>query len=350
MDLGTNQRLITGANGWLGKTLIHSLINGINNCAGIQKPQKNLVIKCLVLPGEDVKLISSLSENVKIFTGDITNQEDCDYFTSKSANSILIHCAGIIHPPNVKHFFDINVGGAKNIINSSIKNKIKKIIAISSNSPCGTNLTNEHIFDENNDYNPYLNYGKSKMLMEKLVKRSYDDGKINTVIIRPPWFYGPYQPDRQNRFYKMIRTGKVPIVGSGDYKRSMACTINISQAIIRAAISEKANGQTYWIADKKPYTFNQIITTIRNVMSEEFGIKCVEKKIKLPYFTSELAYFADVIIQKLGLYNQEIHVLSEMNKTIACSINKAMVEINYYPQIDLYEGTYLSLKSSLKKA
>ena len=41
------------------------------------------------------------------------------------------------------------------------------------------------------------------------------------MIIRPPWFYGPNQPNRQTKFYKMIRDGKVPIVGSGDNKRSM---------------------------------------------------------------------------------------------------------------------------------
>ncbi len=347
MDLGTKKILITGANGWLGKTLIDSLINGIKNCEGLKKPQRNLIIKCLVLPGEDVKIISNISKNVKIFTGDITNQEDCDYFTSNSENSILIHCAGIIHPSRTQHFFDINVDGTKNIINSSVKNKIKKIIAVSSNSPCGTNPINEHLFDENSDYNPYLNYGKSKMLMEKLVKKSFEEGKVNTVIIRPPWFYGPYQPSRQDRFYKMIRNGKVPIVGNGNNKRSMACTINISQAIIRAAIEDKANGETYWIADKNPYTFNQIISTIRKVMSQEFGFQCIEKEINLPHFTSELAYFADAFIQKLGIYNKEIHVLSEMNKTIACSINKAMSEINYNPQIDLYEGTYLSLRSSM---
>jgi nucleoside-diphosphate-sugar epimerase len=347
MDFGTNQILITGANGWLGKTLIHCLINGMKNCKGLQKPQKKLEIKCLVLPSEDAKLISSLSDNVKIIYGDITKLEDCDYFTSKSENSILVHCAGIIHPPSVKHFFDINVGGTKNILDASVKNKVRKIIAISSNSPFGSNPTNEHRFDENNDYNPYLNYGKSKMLMEKLVKKSFNEGKINTVIIRPPWFYGPYQPSRQDRFYNMIRNGKVPVVGDGNNKRSMACTINISQAIIRAAIERKANGEAYWIADKNPYTFNQIISTIRKVMSHEFGLQCIDKIIKLPNFTSNLAYFSDVTMQKLGIYNKEIHVLSEMNKTIACSISKAESDINYNPQIDLYEGTYLSLSSSM---
>jgi len=28
-------------------------------------------------------------------------------------------------------------------------------------------------------------------------------GNIETVIIRPPWFYGPYQPPRQTLFFRM---------------------------------------------------------------------------------------------------------------------------------------------------
>ena len=32
MEFGTNNILITGANGWLGRNLIHCLINGIKDC------------------------------------------------------------------------------------------------------------------------------------------------------------------------------------------------------------------------------------------------------------------------------------------------------------------------------
>ena len=38
---------------------------------------------------------------------------------------------------------------------------------------------------------------------------------------------------------------------------------------------------------------------------------------------SEAALGIDWTLQKLGLYHQKFHVLSEMNKTIACSIDKA---------------------------
>jgi nucleoside-diphosphate-sugar epimerase len=45
----------------------------------------------------------------------------------------------------------------------------------------------------------------------------------------------------------------------------------------------------------------------------------------------------------MGLYHQKIHVLSEMNKTIACSIDKARRELGYAPVVELEEGMRRSL-------
>ena len=60
-------------------------------------------------------------------------------------------------------------------------------------------------------------------------------GRLETVIVRPPWFYGPYQPPRQSLFFRMIRDGKAPIVGDGNNLRSMAYIDNLSQGLILAA-------------------------------------------------------------------------------------------------------------------
>jgi hypothetical protein len=32
-------------------------------------------------------------------------------------------------------------------------------------------------------------------------------------IVRPPWFYGPFQPPRQTTFFRMVRNGKFPVIG-----------------------------------------------------------------------------------------------------------------------------------------
>ena len=52
----------------------------------------------------------------------------------------------------------------------------------------------------------------------------------------------------------------------------------------------------------------------------------------------------DLTLQSLGLYHQKFHVLSEMNKNIACTIGKAEKELGYDPKIALEEGMRRSLR------
>jgi len=141
----------------------------------------------------------------------------------------------------------------------------------------------------------------------------------------------------------MIRDGKIPIVGRGENKRSMVYIDNLCQALMLAATTEMASGQTYWIADERPYTMNEVIDTVERLLEGEFGEKCAHDRLRLPGFTSQLAWLCDWTLQRLGMYHQKIHVLSEMNKTIACSIEKAKKELGYIPMVGLEEGMRRSI-------
>src|SRR5262249_35862999 len=158
---------------------------------------------------------------------------------------------------------------------------------------------------------------------EQCVHRLQSQGQIETVIIRPPWFYGPYQPPRQTRFFRMIRDGKMPLVGRGYNRRSMAYIDNIVQGLLLAAEADRAIGETYWIADARPYAMTEIIETVECLLEQEFGQKCAHRRLRLPRWTGDVARLADGLVQMAGRYNQSVHVLSEMNGSIACSIRKA---------------------------
>jgi len=45
-----------------------------------------------------------------------------------------------------------------------------------------------------------------------------------------------------------------------------------------------------------------------------------------------------------GIYQQKVHVLSEMNKTIACTVAKAERELGYDPKVELEEGMRRSIR------
>ena len=79
-------------------------------------------------------------------------------------------------------------------------------------------------------------------------------------------------------------------------------------------------------------------------LEKEFGHVCKHKRMRLPGMASDIAWLADKTLQGLGLYHQKIHVLSEMNKTIACSVARAERELGYKPTIALEEGMRRSLK------
>src|SRR5260221_1139261 len=88
---------------------------------------------------------------------------------------------------------------------------------------------------------------------------------------------------------------------------------------------------------------NQVVNAVERLLEGEFGHKCAHKRMRLPGIASEIALMADATLQALGLYPQKIHVLSEMNKTIACSVARAEAEFGYQPGVGLEEGIRRSL-------
>ncbi len=337
--------LITGAPGWLGTRLARVLAEKINVFGSMYYDFTDRKVRCLVLSGENSAALNTMPGNVEQVPGDLRDAESLVPFFEESEGATVFHCAGMIHPAlRVKQFYDVNVQGTRNIIVAAQKSGIKRFVHVSSNSPLGCNPSRDHLFDESSPYNPYMNYGKTKKSAEDIVNEAGQSGRMETVIIRPPWFYGPDQPPRQTLFFKMIRDGKGPIVGDGDNKRSMAYVDNICQGLLLCESAEKANGQTYWIADERPYTMNEIMDTIERLLEDEFNQKCAHKRMRLPSIAGDIAQLVDWSLQSVGFYNQKIHVLSEMNKTIACSIKKAQSELGYQPQISLEEGMRRSLQ------
>jgi nucleoside-diphosphate-sugar epimerase len=88
----------------------------------------------------------------------------------------------------------------------------------------------------------------------------------------------------------------------------------------------------------------EIVDTVERLLETEFGQPCAHRRRRLPGLVAELAWLADKSLQSMGLYQQKIHVLSEMNRSIACSVATARRELGYRPAIALEEGMRRSLR------
>lgn len=345
ISLNTPLVLLTGAGGWLGGRIAAALTTGLPETR--LRATGDFRVKALVLPGEDVSQLRE--QGVEIVTGDIRDMDTVRAFVAGAEGAVLIHMAGVIHPKTVAQFEAINTQGTINLLTVAQKVGVRRAIIMSSNSPIGCNPHPDHRFTEESPYNPYMGYGRSKMLMEKALRAEIAAGSpTEIVIVRAPWFYGPNQPPRQTLFFKMIKNGKFPIVGSGRNRRSMGYTDNLAQGILLATAHKNAAGEIFWLADETPYTMNEIVETVGKILRQDFGMTVKPNKVRLPNIAAEVATVVDATLQYAGLYHQKIHVLSETNKTIACDVTKATKLLGYAPKISLREGMRLSVESCLK--
>jgi len=337
------QIVITGAGGWLGTSLLHAVCHGLPDYPGSQAPEGSSV-RAFYLDGETPADMSDSGMAVTAVVGDLRNTADCDALLAGTDNAVVYHTAGIIHPnKKVSEFYEINVKAALNMIRAAKEHNARRVVLVSSNSPIGCNPHPEHRFDEDSPYNPYQHYGKSKKIMEESARKLADELGIELVIIRPPWFYGPHQPPRQTLFFTMIKDGGGPLVGNGLNQRSMVYVDNLAHGLLLAGRVPAAAGNTYWIADAEPYEMATILDTIEAVLENDFEFEVKHKRLKLPSIAADVAYYVDAAIQSTGMYHQKIHVLSEMNKNIACSIDKARNELGYEPKVALQEGMKRSI-------
>jgi nucleoside-diphosphate-sugar epimerase len=128
----------------------------------------------------------------------------------------------------------------------------------------------------------------------------------------------------------------------------MAYIDNLVQGILLAGTHPRAANEIFWIADETPYSMNQIIETVGHVLHKDFGIEVKAIRMRLPGIVGDAATLADRLLQAFGVYDQNIHVLSEMNKTIACSIDKAKRLLDYAPTVELEEGMRRSIQWCLE--
>jgi nucleoside-diphosphate-sugar epimerase len=335
--------LVTGAPGWLGNRLLHYLQGSHPDYPEDAERPSFGGIRCLVLPGEAGRL-RQVAPEAEAVEGDVRDAAAVGRFCAGAEGATVFHLAGVIHPNRVRELYEINAEGTRHVVAAATAAGARRLIGISSNSPIGASRDPGTVFDETSPYRPYLAYGESKKLMEDAFNAAARNGGPETVILRPCWFYGPDQPPRQTTFFQMIKDGKAPIVGDGECRRSMSYVDNTALGLLLAAARPQAAGETYWIADERPYSMNEIVETVESVLEQDFGMSVAHDRMRLPSVASEVAYAVDKTLQRAGLYQQKVHVLSEMNKTIACSVRKAREELGYRPSIELREGMRRSVE------
>ena len=232
--------IITGATGFIGKRLV-------------QKIDKKNKIIAFAMNSSNVDYLKKAG--IEIRYGNLLDKNSV--FNSIKGGDIVIHLA----TSNKQGNEGGNILGTKNLIDSCKKNKVKKIIFISSMA------TKRKYLD---------GYGKTKLEIEKMIKSS----GLKYVILIPTVIYSE---DNLSLIGKSLKFPFIiPVIGSGKYKLNPVHIEDVTQSIVNVLNNKKAEGKEYDIAGAENISYNKII----EICKKKFKIK--KRVFHIPIFLAVL--------------------------------------------------------------
>jgi len=179
---------------------------------------------------------------------------------------------------------------------------------------------------------PLSHYGRSKYEAEQGLFKLHEPGVFDVVIARPCMFYGPPVPARHVDIFKRIQQGRLPMVGDGNYARSLSFIDDLVAGILLCLTHENAPGEIFNLCDERVYTTREVCEAMAAALN------VAPRFMRIPAFTSSLAYGVDCSLAALGFYSMPFHLLGEANWNVGCSNRKAVERLGYKTSVDIFEG------------
>ncbi len=178
--------------------------------------------------------------------------------------------------------YNNNLVGSINLINESVKHKIKCFVFTSSIAVYGAG---QLPMTEDTKPEPEDPYGISKYAVELDLQSAHEMFGLNYVIFRPHNVYGEYQNigDRYRNvigiFMNQVMQGKpLTIFGDGNQTRAFSYIKDVAPYIADSVDIPAAQNQVINIGADQEYTVNELARTIMEVMGLKAEIRHLEAR------------------------------------------------------------------------
>lgn len=286
----------------------------------------------------------------EVIPGDLDNREALRR-GCQSAETVF-HVAGRVGVWGPRReFFEVNVGGTRNIINACREAGVPRLVYTSSPSVVynGGDLAG---IDESAPLclHAPCGYPTSKVAAEREVLAAHGPS-LATVALRPHLVWGPGDKNVVPRVLALARTGRLKIIGSGRNKVDVTHISNVVDAHLLAesaletcnligykgSVRPGVGGKAYFITNGEPV----ILWDWINELLRGVGIPGITKRVPLP-----VAYAAGGLMEGLwrvlplkGEPPMTRFVAKEMATDHWFDISAARRDLAYHPLVTMADGT-----------
>ncbi len=235
--------LVTGASGFLGKHLVGALAKaGWAVRAAARNPEQvptRAQIERVALPD-----LSRPIEWAPLLDG-VTH---------------VLHLAGIAHAPGQLPddvYVRINADAVGELAEAAC-GKVERLVLMSS-VRAQAGLAADHVITEADTPQPTDAYGRAKLAAEGLLQES----GAGFTVLRPAVVYGKGVKGNIASLASLAQTPMPLPFGGLDNKRSLLAIENLASAVDLALTSQRAEGETFLVADPEPITIAEMVTAMR---------------------------------------------------------------------------------------
>lgn len=315
--------LVTGATGFLGSHVAEQLsVRG----------QK---VRALVRGSSDTSFLKAL-DRVEFVEGSIG--EPATLAAAVTGVDAVIHVAGVGEAKRPEVFHETNAVGTANMIAATADHApgIRRFVLVSSLGAMGPSEGGEPLAPDATPH-PVTHYGRSKLAGERAALAL--KARVPVTIIRPPAIYGP-RDAKVLAFFKAVRSGILPQLGSSDRKLSMVYGADCATACIAAIDADVRSGSAYYVEDGERYRFGDLVEYIEAALDTRARIR-----LKIPSSVVRGVAWANELRGKVT--GKAVLLTRDKCKELfapnwVCDASPTRTDLNWTPSVTFGEGARLT--------
>ena len=315
--------LITGGSGFIGTNLSTDLLKEGHKVTIYDKQKSKTYPDCCII-------------------GDIRDKEK---LTNSMRGVDAVYHLTAEHRDDVQPaslYYEVNVGGAENMVYALKKNNVKRLIFTSTVAVYGLNSGEP---DEDSPIRPFNDYGKSKYKAETIFSKWAESDNTNCLItVRPTVIFGEKNRGNVYNLLNQIASNSFIMVGKGINRKSMGYVLNLT-SFLAILLKSNPGKYVYNYADKPDLCMNELIKIFHDTLGKNSKIN-----FQIPYVIGLLGGYAFDLLAKVTGKTYPISSIRIKKFSADTVINTDKLQkTGFIPSYTLAEGLSRMIKSGFYK-
>ena len=304
--------LITGASGFIGRTLCQHLVEQEHEVSAVSRS------------GTDVPGVHNILVNDLL---------DADRLTRcMQGVDVVVHLAARAHVHGdeavdaAAEFRRANVTLTEAVATCARDSGVKRVVFISSIGVNGK-ATSGSPFTESDLPCPVENYTRSKLEAEGVLQRVLKNSRTAYVVLRPPLVYGPGCKGSFLKLLQLVKAAPILPFGTFGKPRSFLYVENLVDAIILASTAQSLEGRVLLVSDGADISLAQLMRELARAMGKD-------ERVVVDFPTSWLVMLARLAGKQ--------HLLDKMTGELQVDSSQFSHLAGWVPRYSLQQGLQIT--------